>query len=99
MFDFSDRIHPGEGRSWDLTSDVDISTFTITAALYRGSDMSLISNPTVTTEDAYTRRIHVTDSMTEDEAGSKLILKLSISDPAALNEPEIVEALLTVLPV
>ena len=96
MFDFSDRLHPGEGRAWDLTSDVDISTFTVTAALFRGSDMALISNPSVTVEDPYTRRVHVTDSMTQNEAGKKLVLKVSISDPAALNEPEIVEALITV---
>jgi len=99
MFDFSDRLHPGEGRAFDLTSDVDVSTYTITAELFRGSDMTLITNPVVTAVDPFTRRVHVTDSMTQGQAGKRLVLKVSISDPAALNEPEIVEALLTIAPV
>ena len=96
MFDFNDRLHPGEGRAFDLVSDVDISTFTVTAELLRRSDRSLITRPVVDSVDPYTRRIHITDGMTTGEAGRRLVLKVTSSDPSALNEPEIVEALLTV---
>ena len=101
IFDFNDQLHPGEGGSYDIVSDSDVSGYNVTATLQdRSSGNVVSSNMQVTGPiDAYTWRVHLPNSFTTSAAGTQLVLKVYLTDPSTPTEPEIVEALLTVLPV
>jgi hypothetical protein len=97
-FDFSDRLNPGEGRSYDLTSDEDVSLWNVTADVYSYPTRTLLNSAAVTAIDANTWRVHVTDSMTTGRGATRVVLRVIAQDPVNLNEPEVLEALLTIVP-
>lgn len=95
-FEFAETLHAGEGRAYDVTSDDPVAGLVISAAMHDYATGDLIASLNVTDVDPYSRRVHVTDSLTATLAGSRAILRVIVADPAAPGEPDVMTAILTI---